>query len=89
MARRPQPIPLGVGHKYAQMVEGLRLLRIMATQPLGVDDATQIYGLHRRTFYRYLHAFKLAGIPVQVRYPKTGHGKEFYLTKAAWAQMIK
>lgn len=86
---RPGPIPLGVGQKFPQLIEGLRLLRVLAIQPIDVQDATRIYGLHRRAFYRYLHAFKLAGIPLQWRYSKTGQGKEYFLYKKDWAQLLK
>lgn len=87
--KRPGPIPLGVGQKFSQLTEGLRLLRVLAIHPIDVQDATKIYGLHRRAFYRYLKAFTLAGIPLQWRYSKTGQGKEYFLFKKDWAQLLK
>lgn len=86
--KRPRSIPLGVEQKFGQLTEGLRLLRVLAIQPIDVQDAEKIYGLHRRAFYRYLHAFRLAGIPLQWRYKKTSQGKEFFLYKKDWAQLI-
>ncbi len=86
--KRPGPIPLGVGQKFSQLVAGLRLLRVLASQPLDVQDATKIYGVHRRAFYRYLRAFRLAGIPIQFRYSKTGPSKEYFLFKKDWAQLV-
>lgn len=87
--KRPGPIPLGVGQKYSQLVEGLRLLRVLASRPLDVHDATRSYGLHVRTFYRYLKAFDLAGIPIHSRHKGPGPGKEYFLHKKDWAQLIQ
>ncbi len=87
--RRLQHLPLGVGQKFTQLIDGLRLLRVLAIQPLDVQDATKIYGLHRRAFYRYLQAFRLAGIPLQWRHSKTGHGKEYFLYKKDWLSLLK
>lgn len=87
--KRPGPILLGVGQKYSQLVEGLRLLRVLASRPIDVHDATTVYGLHVRTFYRYLKAFKLAGIPIQSRHKGPGPGNEYFLHKKDWAQLIQ
>ena len=87
--KRPGPILLGVGQKYSQLVEGLRLLQVLASRPLDVHDATRSYGLHVRTFYRYLKAFKLAGIPIQSRRCGSGPAKEYYIYKKDWARLIE
>ncbi|MEX2492956.1 MAG: hypothetical protein WD425_14470 [Nitrospirales bacterium] len=89
---KPRPSrhrPLGVEQKFGQLTAGLRLLRMLARNPMDVQDAEKLYGLHRRAFYRYLHAFKLAGIPLQWRYSKRGQGKEYFLYKKDWAQLIQ
>lgn len=82
-------IPLGIGHKFVQLVEGLRLLRVMACQPLDVQTATRCHGVHRRAFYRWLRAFALAGIPIHSRHRGPGPGKEYFLYKKDWAQLIQ
>ncbi len=89
MRRRLQHLPLGVGQKFVQLVEGLRLLRVMACQPLDVQTAIERHGVHRRAFYRWLQAFELAGIPIQSRHNGPGPGKEYFLYKKDWLSLLK
>lgn len=86
--KRPGKIPLGVGQKYIQLTEGLRFLRVLASQPIDIETATKSYGIHRRKFYRWLRAFELADIPIHARHKGPGPGKEYFLYKKDWARLI-
>jgi hypothetical protein len=82
-----RPVSYGVEQKYQQLIDGLRLLRLLAVQPLSPND-TKAHGLHRRTFYRYLQAFQRAGIPIQPRFNKGRPGQEYGLKRKDWAALL-
>ncbi len=82
-----RPVSSGVEQKYQQLVDGLRLLRILAIQPVRVNDE-KIHGLHRRTFYRYIKAFERAGIPIQARSAQGQPGQAYFLRKKDWANLL-
>lgn len=76
----------GVSARYNNLTEALLLLREMARAAINYHEAEAL-GIHRRNFYRYLTAFRKAGISVEKS--SIDHRQHYWISRESWNNLIE